>query len=58
MSDRADRIQELAESYTEKCLAWVIGLPKPVSFIFVVACTVLAGYVGHIISLCRISRLI
>ena len=49
MSDRSDRIQELAESYTEKCLAWVIGLPKPLSFIFVVAYTVLAAYVGHVL---------
>lgn len=37
MSDRSERIKELAETWSEKLLAWVIGLPKPWTAVLVIA---------------------
>ena len=46
MNDRQKRIIELAESWTDECLAWVIGLPAPFTFVAVAAWTAAAFAAG------------
>lgn len=43
MSERGDRIKELAESYSDKLWAIVIGLPKPFTAIVTLVIFFLMG---------------
>ena len=48
MSDRSERIKELAETWSEKFLAWQIALPKPWTAVLVIAQAVL-GALGWLV---------
>ena len=43
MSDRTDRIKELAETYSEQFWAQVIAFPKPFTAVFTIALFFLAA---------------
>ena len=49
MNDRQKRIIELAESWTDECLAWAIGLPAPWTFIVTVGALVAAFVAGLVL---------
>lgn len=44
MSERSDKIKQLAESFAEKYLAWQISLPTPFTFVAVLLSHAFALY--------------
>ena len=49
MSQRSDKIKTLAETFTEKALAFVIGLPAPWTFVAVCVWSLACFLIGRFV---------